>query len=273
MERGTGIVDSFNNVGIQGMLVETMTDETELLSVPEIRIETEEGIERFDDALDVHIGIEDGEVSADGNVWRRISAFDVSSLLKQEIPTYRDRIEQIREDHRYAADASREVLGSMDLSGIPSTGTYLFECEKCSCEQYESASELKARMDRHRIEDKYYHDDDGEIQAFEGHEMTLWKEIGFEDIPDLADSVRDETNVVGPTGWAMNDMKIEYYGAETPAPEIHDLISKGLTPSEAVDYQMTEKGKWSQSDWATERDRTQQTISDNVRKAEEKLGE
>jgi len=118
----------------------------------------------------------------------------------------------------------------------------------------------------------YYHDDDGNIQRNDGHPMSLWKLIGTGDIARLSEVVRDEETTETPFVWALHEMEIERYGAENAdTSRIHDLIRDGLSPSEAVHYHMTVEGEFTQEEWAMERGRSQQAISDNVRKAREKL--
>jgi hypothetical protein len=59
---------------------------------------------------------------------------------------------------------------------------------------------------------------------------------------------------------------------ETP-PDVTDLVARGLTPPEAVDWvAVVRKGK-SQVAWASKRDRDQSTISQNVSKASAKIEE
>lgn len=49
------------------------------------------------------------------------------------------------------------------------------------------------------------------------------------------------------------------------------LIAQGLTPPEAVDYIMVQQRGYGQTEWATERGVSQQAVSRNVNKAQEKL--
>jgi len=57
------------------------------------------------------------------------------------------------------------------------------------------------------------------------------------------------------------------------ARDFAELIDDGLTWPEAGDYLMTEIGPFSQNRWATRRDVNQQSVSENVAKAREKLNE
>lgn len=68
--------------------------------------------------------------------------------------------------------------------------------------------------------------------------------------------------------WGCRDCGGSNY--DTP-PDVTELVSQGLTPAEAVDWiAVVLKGK-SQVAWASERDRDQSTISENVSKAGAKI--
>lgn len=249
-------------------------DDVKLLSTPSIRVETDSGAQVYDDALDAEIAVRDGDLPPGGIVWREISPLDVDKLLQKEVPGFRDRLDQTLEqgEYEYVEEASRDTIKEIDRSGIDSTGTYMFVCEKCGHEECRSAAELRLRCDLHRINDVYYHDDDGNIQKDDGHSMTLWKLIGSGDIARLSEAVRNEQTTETPFVWAFHEMEIERYGAEdADTSRIHDLIRDGLSPSEAVDYHMTVENDFTQEGWAAERGISQQAISKNVRKAKEKL--
>lgn len=49
------------------------------------------------------------------------------------------------------------------------------------------------------------------------------------------------------------------------------LIKKGCSPAEALDYHMTKERGLSQTEWAEQRGVTDQTVSENIAKAREKL--
>jgi hypothetical protein len=257
-----------------GTDVEETDDDVKLLSTPAIRVEADSGVQVYEDALDAEIAVRDGDLPPGGIVWRQISAFDVDKLLWQEVPDFRDRLDETLEngDYDYVEEASRDTITGLEQSEIDSTGTYLFECKKCGHEECQSATELRLRCNLHRINDVYYHDDEGRIQRDDGHSTALWKLIGSGDIARLSEDERDETTTETPFVWAVNEMEIEKYGAEdADRSRIHDLIRDGLTPSEAVDYHMTVESDFTQDEWSKERGRSQQAISDNVRKAKEKL--
>lgn len=59
--------------------------------------------------------------------------------------------------------------------------------------------------------------------------------------------------------------------AEESPPDIRELIQKGLTPAEAVDWAVCVCRGISQTRWADERDRDQSTISKNIAQADIKL--
>ena len=253
---------------------ETDDDGVDLLSTPAIRVETDSGVQVYDDALDAEIAVRDGDLPPGGVVWRQISGVDVDELVWQEVPEFKDRLDETLEngDYDYVEEASRDTITDLDQSDIDSTGAYLFECEKCGHEECQSATELKLRFNLHRINDMYYHDDEGQIQKHDGHGTGLWKLIGSVDIAHLSEDVRDQTTTETPFVWAFNEMEIEAHGADDADTSlIHDLIRDGLSPSEAVDYHMTVENDFTQRKWAKERGRSQQAISDNVRKAKEKL--
>lgn len=248
--------------------------DVKLLSTPSIRVETDSGSQVYDDALDAEIAVRDGKLPPGGIVWREISALDVDKLLWQEVSDFRGRLDQTLEqgEYEYVEEASRDTIKNIDQSEIDSTGTYLFVCEKCGHEECQSATELRLRCNLHRINDVYYHDDDGNIQKDDGHSMTLWKLIGAGDIAHLSEAVRNEETTETPFVWGYHEMEIERFGAQDAnTSRIHDLIRDGLSPSEAVDYHMTVENDFTQSEWAEERGKSQQAISKNVRKAEEKL--
>lgn len=249
-------------------------DPVKLLSTPSIRVETDSGVQVYDDALDAEIAVRDGDLPPGGIVWRQISAFDVDKLLWQEVPDFRDELDETLEngDYDYVENASRDTITELDQSEIDSTGTYLFVCDKCGHEECQSAAELRLRCNLHRINDVYYHDEEGQIQKNDGHSITLWKLIGSGDIARLSEAVRNGETTETPFVWAFHEMEIEKYGAEdADTSRIHDLIREGLSPSEAVDYHMAVENDFTQEEWAKERGRSQQAISKNVRKAEEKL--
>jgi hypothetical protein len=60
---------------------------------------------------------------------------------------------------------------------------------------------------------------------------------------------------------------------ELSAQDLAELIDDGLTWPEAGDYLMTEVGPFSQNRWAVRRDVNQQSISENVAKARDKIDE
>lgn len=252
----------------------TDEDDVKLLSTPSIRVETDSGAQVYDDALDAEIAVRDGDLPPGGIVWRQISGFDVDKLIWKEVADFRDRLDQTVEhgEYQYIEEAERDTIKELDQSEIDSTGTYLFVCKKCGHEECQSATELRLRCNLHRINDLYYHDDDGNIQKDDGHSISLWKLIGTGDIARLSEAVRNEGTTETPFVWAFHEMEIEKYGADdADTSRIHDLIRDGLSPSEAVDYHMTVEGEFTQEEWAKERGRSQQAISDNVRKAREKL--
>lgn len=53
--------------------------------------------------------------------------------------------------------------------------------------------------------------------------------------------------------------------------DIDDLLSRGLSPAEAVDYHAVENRGLTQTEWAKRRGVSQEAVSKNVRKAREKL--
>lgn len=55
------------------------------------------------------------------------------------------------------------------------------------------------------------------------------------------------------------------------ADPLTDLIEKGCSPAEALDYHMTKERGLSPTEWADQRGITPQTVSENVSKAKQKL--
>ena len=53
--------------------------------------------------------------------------------------------------------------------------------------------------------------------------------------------------------------------------KVLDLTDAGCSPAEIIDYLMTEKAPVSQSEWARRRDKSQQAINENIRKARKNL--
>mgnify|MGYP006278536125 FL=1 len=60
---------------------------------------------------------------------------------------------------------------------------------------------------------------------------------------------------------------------EWPDQELDDLFKQGLERMEAIDYHMTEVERLSQTEWADRTERRQPSVSENVSKARNKLGE
>jgi len=65
---------------------------------------------------------------------------------------------------------------------------------------------------------------------------------------------------------------------EVVADELADLLKRGLSPSQALDYWATQDGTqthggFTQTDWSEIRDRSQQAVSDSVSKAQAQLDE
>lgn len=58
-----------------------------------------------------------------------------------------------------------------------------------------------------------------------------------------------------------------------PDSACEDLFKQGLERSQAIDYHMTEREGLSQSEWARRVEKTQQTVSTNVRRAKALLDE
>jgi len=58
-----------------------------------------------------------------------------------------------------------------------------------------------------------------------------------------------------------------------PDDETETLIKRGLNRMEAIDYHVVEREGVNQSEWAEMTDRTQPTVSENVAKARDALGE
>jgi hypothetical protein len=54
--------------------------------------------------------------------------------------------------------------------------------------------------------------------------------------------------------------------------EVTDLVNQGLSPAEALDFWMVEMHDARANAWAEERGTSHQAVSENVRKAREKLG-
>ena len=49
------------------------------------------------------------------------------------------------------------------------------------------------------------------------------------------------------------------------------LVRRGCSAAEALDYYMAELGPYTQTDWAEERGISQQSVSENIAKAREKM--
>lgn len=60
--------------------------------------------------------------------------------------------------------------------------------------------------------------------------------------------------------------------SDTDGP-IVGLIESGCSPAEAIDYHAVEQRGLTQTEWADHRGVDQSTVSENVAKAREKLGE
>jgi len=58
-----------------------------------------------------------------------------------------------------------------------------------------------------------------------------------------------------------------------PDSKLSDLYKQGLERMEAIDYRIVEAEGLSQNEWARRTERSQPTISENVAKAKQKLGE
>lgn len=54
---------------------------------------------------------------------------------------------------------------------------------------------------------------------------------------------------------------------------VEELVQRGLSSAEAVDYLATVEGNHSQTAWSDKRGRSQQAVSNNVQSAKAKLGE
>ncbi|WP_139326663.1 hypothetical protein [Natrinema saccharevitans] len=52
--------------------------------------------------------------------------------------------------------------------------------------------------------------------------------------------------------------------------DVRDLLERGLSASEAIDYYATEVRGYSQADWADVRDKSRQAVNKNVRQARRK---
>lgn len=115
-----------------------------------------------------------------------------------------------------------------------------------------------------------------------GHELNEWADVlGMhrgelsERMHELAREVygRDEATGAGDP-WSVADPVV--FDADTFRRDNFEavalLLRRGCSPAETLDWFATEEQYWSQSEWARWRGVNQQSVSENVAKAREKLG-
>lgn len=102
-------------------------------------------------------------------------------------------------------------------------------------------------------------------------------EIDERFLPETADGrvVLDTSRFDGPEyGWLVTEaLRREGNETVTYAERHRELLESGLSSSEADDYLNTVEGEFTQTRWASRRGVDQSTVSENVSKAREKLGE
>jgi len=96
-----------------------------------------------------------------------------------------------------------------------------------------------------------------------GHEVHVY------DAGDMGETIRQFRPVTH--NMATSLLFFDVVG-EWPDQALEDLFKQGLDRMEAIDYRVVEEEGVSQTEWAERTERSQPSVSENVSKAKDKLG-